>query len=155
MSAQPALFETELSVAPEPKLYDGRFDWYEAFCRERYSPPSEWQIYKWEAKGEHGKPGAFVLVEGAVFKHTMLKGKRKGRIDYKKPEPGSVATYPIVMTDLDKFKLEWSVKTGKCHHCYGTGQDWFGWNHITGDRYRDCQACSATGSSSLTSKDSQ
>jgi hypothetical protein len=142
--AQQALFTAE-PEAPQPKLYDERFDWYEAFCRDRYSPPAEWQIYSWRTNGEHGKPGCFVLVEGAIFKHTLLSGKRKGSINYKKPEPNSKASYPIMMTDLAKFKVEWSARTGKCHNCYGTGQEWHGWNHKTGNRYRNCTECKDTG----------
>lgn len=148
MSAtQEVLFPAD--PAPQPKLYDERFDWYEAYCRDRYSPPSDWQIYTWKANGEHDKPGCFVLVEGAVFKHTISKGKRKGRLDFKKPEHGSKFIFSILVSDLDKFKVEWSTRTGKCHECYGTGQEWHGWNHKTGNRFRDCRSCGASGKAAL------
>ena len=146
MTAQASLFETEPSTKPECKLYDERFDWHEAFCKERYATPDDWQIYRWSACGrERNAPGAYIEVEGAVFKTIITKGKRKGRPDYKKPEPNSTAKFAILITDLDQFQIEWSAKTGKCANCYGTGQEWNGWHHKTGNKFRDCHACKATG----------
>jgi hypothetical protein len=132
-NAQAAMFET------------ARFDWYELYCKERYAVRADWEIYSWKANGARNTPGCFVVVEGGVFKEKITKGKRKGRTNYNKPEPNTKATYSIVADDLDRFKAEWSARTGKCSNCYGIGQEWAEWDHITGTRYRDCAKCKATG----------
>jgi hypothetical protein len=142
--AQATMFE-EVPSDPPP-VETVRFNWYELYCKERYAMRPDWEIYSWKANGGERKiPGAFVVVEGGVYKEKITKGKRKGRTNYSKPEPGSKMTFSIVADELDKFKAEWSARTGKCANCYGTGKEWDGWDHIEGTRYRGCMKCKETG----------
>lgn len=45
----------------------------------------------------------------------------------------------------DEEKARFERETGKCHRCGGDGQDWAGWNHGTGHRWRPCKRCGASG----------
>lgn len=121
-----------------------RFDWYAEFCREKFGMSADWDVYSWAVKN-HQKPGEFILVEGAVCKEQYTKGKRKGRINYQKCEAGTRATLSIRSDELEQFKLDWSLRTGYCATCYGTGQQWYGWSAEHGTKYRDCIKCEATG----------
>lgn len=142
---QPGIFGAEpISTAPDAAIQDARFDWYTAFCRDKFGMSDSWAIYGWSTKN-HQTPQEFILVEGAVCKERYTKGKRKGHIDYRKCEVGTKATLSIRSDELAKFKRDWSARTDKCGNCYGTGQEWCSWNHLTGNRYRDCGECNATG----------
>jgi hypothetical protein len=149
-TVQQTLF-VEAPTSADPKEEE-RFDWYAEFCKERYGCAPEWQVARWEAKGDISNPNApgnFVLVTGAVYPDRITKGKGKGRINYKVKQPGTEREFPILDCDLKQFKLEWQERTGKCHTCYGTGLQWDGWDHIKGSSYRACSKCK----SSLPSED--
>jgi hypothetical protein len=86
-------------------------------------------------------------VEGAVYRHTISRGPRKGRLDYRKPEPGSLVTMTIGKKQFDAWRAQWETETGLCSECSGTGIVFAGWNHITGTRMRPCHTCGGTGNS--------
>jgi hypothetical protein len=121
-----------------------RFDWINLFCRDRFEVAPDWRWFSWERK-EFDQPHEFMLVNGAVCHARFQKGKSAGCTDWKKRDKSTERMFVIRRAELEAFQREWQARTGKCFECYGTGQDWAGWNAKTGNRYRPCQHCKATG----------
>jgi len=47
--------------------------------------------------------------------------------------------------DMDAEPFRFEAETGKCADCGGDGQEWRGWSHIGGHKWRPCKRCGATG----------
>lgn len=124
--------------APEPQL-DVRTE----FLKERYGLPDDWIWHTFE--GIDPPTYDFARYDGGVYPWAITKGKYKGRTNYKKPVPGTERSVVLSDREFKAWLPTWEARTGKCHKCRGTGQEWRGWNHITGNKYRDCPRCGATG----------
>ncbi len=108
-------------------------------ARELLGMPPDWQVYRWEVKG------AGVHIEGAVANEKFLRGPRKGHTNWAKKDKATEAGITI-SNDVHRVWLrDWEIKTGHCHKCGGTSEEWAGWDHIEGTKYRPCQRCAATG----------
>ena len=119
----------------------------ENHARELLHQPPEWRIHRWQRLPEDAHYGGFThtAVTGAVCNAVFLRGPRKGPTNWSKRDPDTDRGVIISDVEHNAWLLAWEKQTGKCHECGGTGQEWAGWNHETGDRYRDCRRCKATG----------
>lgn len=120
-----------------------RFNWFEAHAREKLGMPPEWQMSFWSTHGDVSDD-ASVEVGGAVY-GLVTRGPRKGRPNWEKFEPGTKKTVWLHKHERVAFKQAWVERTGKCPSCYGTGQEWRGWNHLTGSKYETCTECRGSG----------
>lgn len=111
--------------------------------KEIYSLPAEWESVRWQRKGH--EPNDFVEVEGGVFREKIQRGARKGKTDYKKPEPGTSATLSLSRKAWDAWKQAWEQATGLCSRCSGSGWAVTGWHHQKGTASRKCTACDGNG----------
>lgn len=128
---------------------DFRFDWINAYCREKFNAPADWRWFSWSRK-EFDKPHEFMLVEGAVCTAKIERGKRKGQDNWKLRDKETERTFSISRKELEAFQVEWQARTGNCFECYGTGQEMAGWSAARGTYYRPCAHCNATGRAALT-----
>jgi hypothetical protein len=109
----------------------------EAHARELLDMPPEWRAFRWEAKGRG------VLVEGAIPLAVYKRGPRKGKPKW---NPRTDESAIVVLDNMHtEWLAQWESRTGKCHACAGSGQEWAGWSLTTGVSYRPCQRCGATG----------
>jgi len=51
----------------------------------------------------------------------------------------------VLQSELDAEHARYETETGNCFRCDGSGQEWAGWDHKEGNRYRPCRRCNATG----------
>ena len=116
-------------------------------ARELYNLSSEWQSYKWEAKGED--PNGYLELTGGVFRERYTRGKRKGETHFGKPEPGTLMTLALPDRLQREWTAKWELETGFCSKCEGTGQQVFGWSSQTGTSYRNCPHCNASGKANV------
>jgi hypothetical protein len=141
----------EATYTPDPEKPEAvrlRPPVYDQHARERYNLPADWKVYSWAAKGD--KATGYVELKGGVFRKQIERGKRKGKIDYRQPETGTAATISLSNVDHEVWLRRWEAETGYCVECFGTGQEWAGWDHIKGNAYRPCAKCGATGRSAPT-----
>lgn len=70
-----------------------------------------------------------------------------GRVAWKYGDPKSRKKVEFTFPDHDQWTLAWEQKTGKCRQCAtdNPGQEFVGWNHITGTKYKTCTRCGGTG----------
>lgn len=115
----------------------------EQHAREVYSLGAEWQAYKWEAEGD--RETGYLVLTGGVFRRRITRGKRKGEVNFKKPEPNTLRTLVIPNVLHRAWRAQWQIETGYCAECEGTGQSWAGWGINTGNRYRQCTKCNGSG----------
>jgi len=141
--------ETEINERPEiPDVVKARRPRPERCAIETFNLPNDWQVVAWEKVGMDER-GDYQHLEmkGGVYRHTIEKGKRKGEPDYKRPEPGTVATISVTPGQIEAWLDRWEMETGYCHKCDGTGFEWSGWSAQHGHRYRSCDRCKQTGRS--------
>ena len=112
-------------------------------AREIYNLPADWEPFRWQAKGD-GET-RYVELEGGIFKTLYRSGPRKGKINYRKPEPGTSAMVSIPEKAFKEWKASWEAETGHCANCYGSGWEFAGWDHKKGQAHRKCTACDGTG----------
>lgn len=84
--------------------------------------------------------GGFILT-GATSSGVRTKGRRKGQPRW------DGETHAVIVSRQDVVDAESAYErdTGMCHRCLGNGKEWYGWGVETGNRYRDCSRCGATG----------
>lgn len=116
-------------------------------------------IVRWWATYKHGMPnepillsmkcmpqtGETIYLEFFLCEHVPLftKGAQKGRPNFKRCVGKKLVAVPV--TERDRIIALYEEVTGKCKLCHGKGQEWAGWDHKSGDRYRDCKRCGCTG----------
>ena len=128
-------------VAPEVVL--ARPPTSEQQAREMYRLHAEWQAVCWTAHGE--RDSGYIELQGGVYRTRYERGKRKGQLNYSKPEPGTAATVSVTRAARDEWIARWEEETGFCSECSGTGWALHGWDHKKGNCYRPCTRCNATG----------
>lgn len=117
---------------------------HDQFAKELLGLPADWRVVSWKVI-EVDKVRVGVQVEGGVYRQTISRGPRKGKLDYRKPEPGSSVTLTIGEKQFHAWRAQWEAETGLCSECSGTGVVFAGWNNITGTRMRPCRPCGGTG----------
>jgi hypothetical protein len=127
----------DTSVAPPAPE---RLPTYGQHAREICGLGPDWIMSAWDAS----KPG-FLIVTGAVCRERISAGPRAGQPDWDKRDKDT--EIPVTFSDAQHkaWLLAWEAETGKCHLCSGNGLEWCGWNCETGDRFRPCSRCGATG----------
>lgn len=134
MSAQTSLVPEPTPTEPQPDG-DG-VDLLNLQASRALGIP-DWEAYSFRCVEPNG-----ILMEGGVFRARITRGKRKGRPNYDKPEPGTKRT--VVITDRDAFAAAWEVETGKCRDCTGTRVTLKSAG-VSGTFWRTCRRCNGTG----------
>jgi DnaJ-class molecular chaperone len=111
----------------------------ESHARELLGLPPDWRVYRWTVKGRG------VEVEGAVCNAFITRGKWKGRTNWKKKDLNTLITITIPDALHKQWMREWESRTGLCHNCSGTGEEWAGWSAAEGTKRRPCRPCGASG----------
>ena len=125
-------------IAPKPRKLDLRTE----YLKQRYSLHPEWVWHSFKALEDPGKHSQW---EGGVYREAIQRGKRKGATNYSKPMVGTEATVIMSDPEFEAWLPQWERMVGKCHECKGTGAQWIGWHHITGDKTQPCPRCAASG----------
>lgn len=108
---------------PEPAMPP---DWINVVARKKLGQPPEWRWCKFEG----GVP------------RPRKSGKHKGLPTWR----DCVLTKCVVTrAEMNQAKAVYEAETGGCHACAGTGQWYSGWNRDTGNRFKPCPRCNATG----------
>lgn len=71
--------------------------------RKAHDLPDEWQPYRLESLGSNR---THVRIDGAVFPHMVTRGPRKGRTNFKKPEPGTERIIVVSNAEYDEWMAE-------------------------------------------------
>ena len=139
--------ETE-QKPPPPKQERPTIDFLAEHAKEVNGLPANWKVFHYKClpnvEGRHTKTTHYQLT-GAVCDAVYQSGRHKGRTNWAKKDKSTLATVIIGVAEHEAFLLRWEAKTGKCHKCYGTGQEWRGWNCETGDKYGMCGRCGGSG----------
>ncbi|HEY3494770.1 MAG TPA: hypothetical protein VGK73_08800 [Polyangiaceae bacterium] len=104
---------------------------------EQGTLPDGFEFFSWKVVGTDG-----ALMEGGVPR-LLKSGKRKGQKTWRDCDE----TYCVVVTqgEVAQEERDYEQTTGKCHACYGDGQEWAGWNIYEGTKYRQCKRCGGDG----------
>lgn len=100
-------------------------DFWSMLARKKYNLPDEWRWITLSRIGDDffdikaPRDQAYSMVKGAVYKTEYLSGKNKGKLNFKKPEPGTYREVVVSLKELDDFIVEWEKITGWCGECYG------------------------------------
>lgn len=133
------MFDGKPDAAPAADAVASPPFWYEEIARKKVGGDPDWKAAIWQACKGHDS-----LIEGAVPR-VGLDGK---------PRWIGIELDKVVVTDaeLRQAKLDYETETGKCCKCAGSGKEFGGWDHITGNKYRDCVRCGATGKAPVVSQ---
>lgn len=116
----------------------GRVNHEVSVARRKLGVGEDWQTCRWEILGDTRDA---VLIEGRVPHGVYTRGPRKGQPKFAPPYQKCVVTDAEIRDERARFELE----TGSCAECGGTAETWAGWNVNTGDKWRPCRRCNATG----------
>lgn len=114
----------------------GRPNYAEVVVRRKLGAlPENWAICGWTRID----PDATVYRGGPY--RLLTRGKNKGHKRWDN------VTHTCVVTDAEEQteRLSHEAETGNCSTCAGTGQEWYGWHHIDGEKYRQCGRCAGSG----------
>lgn|GEM_PF-4733892 len=85
----------------------------------------------------------------AVVRQWECIGKPTVGVRYELADPETFTNREAVLLDkreLDAEPFRFERETGKCADCGGDGQEWCGWSHVGGHRWRECKRCGGNGS---------
>lgn len=108
-------------------------NFYNVVARQKLGVSEAWQWHTLEVIG-----GGDVLVTGAVPVGYRRDGSPKW------PTKAHDQRAIVTDADLSAARDEWTLATGLCWNCGGSGKEMAGWSRDTGRRYRDCSRCSPT-----------
>lgn len=120
-----------------------RVDLLTVQAREILGMPDTWHWFEWECLPERG-PTQVMRVKGACAP-LIERGKRKGQTNWRERDKATEREVYITPSQRQEWLAKWEVATGKCHVCQGTTQEYAGWDHIAGIKFRPCTKCNATG----------
>lgn len=120
---------------------------WELVAKRKANDP-KWEWFKSEVVGEHD-----FLFEGGEPR-IVTRGPRKGRRTWKHLRPEQIKKVVVTQEEIRQAQTDYERETGKCHECGGTGQEFWGWNHETGSKYRPCRRCDATGDAPMNAQSS-
>jgi hypothetical protein len=119
---------------------------YAEHAREILGVGPEWQVSSWKCldglKNTPGAPGNRIRITGSI-----APALPDGRVAWEYEEKGTRKSVTFTNAEHDAWILEWETKTENCSQCstLHPGQEWMGWDHITGTKYRPCPRCNGTG----------
>lgn len=137
MTGKPSDLFALVDVKPEPDLPP---NWLSVVARKKLAQPQEWRWCKFEAIGDTDD----YVVEGGIPR-LLQSGKRKGQVTWR---DCVLIKCVVTRSETDLAKVEYEAETGKCHKCAGSGLRLEGWSRDTGNYFKPCVRCSATGKSS-------
>lgn len=119
---------------------------YENHARELLNQGPDWHISSWRVLDWKelgcGAPGSRLKVTGCLAPTLP-----DGRVDWDNAVPKSTKSVIFTNREHDEWLSRWEEATGKCSQCAPglPGQEWGGWNHITGTKYNTCSRCKGSG----------
>lgn len=93
-----------------------------------------WEPFKWEWVGGD------MLITGGIPR-LLKSGPRKGR----KKWDGKGTSVVVTRAEVEVQAARYVAETGNCPECYGSGEVFHSWNHITGTKHRPCGKCKGSG----------
>ena len=123
-----------VDVKPEPELPP---NWLNVVARKKLGQPKEWRWCKFERIGDTDD----CLVEGGIPR-LLQSGKRKGQPTWR---DSKLTKCVVTGAEHDQAKVDYEAETGKCCKCAGSGLWLSGWGVDTGNRFKPCVRCGATG----------
>ncbi len=117
---------------------------YEDHAKELAGVGDEYRMASWKHKLARGKNPERLCVELIVA--PLLAD---GTVAWKYSVSSTRMKVEYTFPEHDAWVLQWEQKTGRCSQCSAKnpGQEWVGWNHITGTQFKVCSRCNGTGSS--------
>lgn len=113
-------------------------NFWELCAREKLQRGADWQMVQWELVGDTND----AIIRGAVPSGVYTRGPRKGNPKFERPLTDQcVVTKAECLARAQRYEVE----SGRCSKCGGNGQEWAGWNHEHGNRYRECLRCKGSG----------
>lgn len=111
-------------------------DLRELQAREALGLSNDWEMYRWKDLYDQA------IEVGLSIPTRFERGPRKGQKKWdRKNERVFVCSYE----SLDAWREAWSIRTGNCLKCRGSGRQWRGWSQKEGTKYRQCPVCDGTG----------
>ncbi|MGU9830202.1 hypothetical protein [Pseudomonas sp. LF242] len=123
-----------VDMKPEPELPP---NWLNVVARKKLGQPQEWRWCKFEMIGDTHD----CVVEGGIPR-LLQGGKRKGQPTWR---DCTITKSVVTQAEHDQAKSDYEAETGKCHECAGSGLWLSGWSSDTGNRFKPCPRCKATG----------
>lgn len=123
-----------VDVKPEPELPP---NWLNVVARKKLGQPQEWRWCKFEMIGDTDD----CLVEGGIPR-LLQSGKRKGQPTWR---DSKLTKCVVTKAEHDQAKADYEAETGKCCKCAGSALWLSGWGVDTGNRFKPCVRCGATG----------
>lgn len=126
--------QKDLFDAPPETDAVEKINFWESAARRIGGHPPEWKFYQFEVID------GGMLVTGGVPRY-VTRGPNKGQPRWK-------GRGDRVLVGDAEHRAECSAyehETGKCHKCWGTGQEFAGWSRDQGTHYRTCFRCKGTG----------
>lgn len=118
-----------------------RMDWLNEACLAKMeNPDPTWHWCSWES-----------VTGGQIVKGSPTTKKKDGSRKWA-PKADRV-TLVITDADIQAVKIKYVAETGNCSTCCGTTQEWRGWHRDTGDEWKPCRSCAATGKAGKPAKE--
>lgn len=112
--------------------------------QDKYAIPEGWQVFIWE-RVNMDTPNEAIQYTGAVCDAVFLSGPRKGHKNWSKRDKATEMRLTMTLDEMKAFRDRWSIETGNCNRCLGTGTVWMGWSASEGEKTRECPDCKGTG----------
>jgi len=128
------LFDMPTETVAESKPDERkRKDWLNlAAMAKLTNPDPTWHWCSWES-----------VNGGQSVKGSATTEKKSGGMKWlPKSEHDTVI---VSDADLQAQRDKYEAETGNCSECEGTKEQWAGWNHETGHKWKPCTKCGATG----------
>lgn len=115
----------------EPKSMAERLCFLDVAAREKLKVPPDWEVGMWRC-----------LDDGSVLceLRQTWRGKR-GKKNWGKEKRTCVVT----QGDVTAEQIRYENRTGNCHVCQGTGDEWRRWSADKGNEFKTCTRCIGSG----------
>lgn len=110
--------------------------------KREHGLPENFEFWRWECFPKMAET-IYIEFEGGEIQAKFKSGPRKGRPNYRTAI--NRRTFAVTIDKGAEWERDYVAETGNCLTCTGTGQEWRGWNRETGNKYRPCGKCQATG----------
>lgn len=128
--------------ATTPRVPGGkRPSFRDDIAKSKVSDP-KWEPFSFKAVGDRDTGG--VLIVGAEPR-IITRGPRKGQMSWRHIRKGDEIETFVAESEVRAAERAYETETGNCYECGGGGQQWDGWDHIKGTKYRTCSRCNGTG----------
>lgn len=115
----------------------------EILAREKAQMPEAWQVFRFECL-PHGEPTIYYELTGAIVP-LKTKGDGKGQPNWRKMDKATKRRVVMSIEAADALAAAWSLRTGLCINCTGSGKTLMGWSKASGREYQPCKDCDGTG----------